>query len=615
MFEKIGIKCRKLRDPNPNATGVMAKIPEMAKFQDLIALALTAVLIGCGSAVSRPGEGYADRSGPAVRQESEIAERIDRYLLAMEALGFSGAIIVSHGGDVVLREGYGLAERETRRPYTPTTVQTHGSITKQMTAAAILLLESRGELSVDDSIEQYFDEIPQDKRGITLHQLLTHSSGMPGGIGPDDEPIEAQAYVERAMAEPLEFEPGTGYGYSNVGYALLGLIVERVSGQSYESFLREELLLPAGLAETGYVLPEWGEDRLALGYRDGELWGAVHGRGWLDDGPNWHLRANGGLHTTVDDMHRWLSTVRGRGVLDAETTRRWTTGYVTEGSSDSRYAYGWVVRDTEWGPMIDHNGSNRIFSADFFWLPERDLFVYIQGNTSMIPAEQQRDRLLAAAFDDGFLMPPLVEPDVDARPEDAEERVGTYRVNGGTLELTADDTRLVAKVSGQPALDMMLKHTEEQRSRFAELNRRTEDAMDKLEAGQEDALADIMGGDEDPVEAARVLLDRISRFGNLKALHTIGSFDNVPGSRFEDLGPWTTFVYAEYENWNQYWNIIWDSDGIYQGTASGPWPSFILVPTAEEQYTAVRQEPPWDTIGLRFEEDCLVATELRACRE
>ncbi len=589
-----------------------------------IVVVLAAVLIGCGSTGSRSDEGAPDPASEAVIHESEIAERVDRYLSAMESLGFSGAIIVDHEGDVVLRKGYGFADRETRRPYRPTTVQSHGSITKQMTAAAILLLESRGDLSVDDSIELFFDEVPEDKRGITLHQLLTHSSGMSGGIGPDDEPIAAQAYIKRAMAEPLGFEPGTGYGYSNVGYALLGLIVERVSGETYEAFLRQQLLLPAGLADTGYVLPEWERDRVAVGYRNGERWGYVHGRGWLEDGPNWNLRANGGLHTTVNDMNRWLNTVRGQGVLSAEATRRWTTGYVKEESSESRYGYGWVVRDTQWGRMINHGGSNLIFSAELVWLPDQDLFFYIQGNasmisTSMISALGQRDRLLAAAFDAEFLVPPLVEPDPDARPEDASERAGNYHLDEGALELTADDTRLVAKLSGQAVLNAMLDPAEEQRTRFAELNRRTRDAMDRLEAGQEDALAGMIRANEDPVELTRPFLDRISQissqFGDLQSLHLIGSFENVPGSRFADLGPWTTFVYAEFEHWNQYWNLIWNSDGTYRGNWSGSWPSLILVPTAEGRYTGVGQEPPWQTVELRFEDECLVATELRACRE
>lgn len=584
----------------------------------LVAIGLAFILTGCGSAESkRSAEGESGRIGEAVSADSEIGANIDRYLSAMEALGFSGAIIVTHGGEVVLREGYGLADRETRRPYTPTTVQSHGSITKQMTGAAILLLESGGELSVDDPIDLYFNDLPEEKRTITIQQLLTHSSGLPGGIGPDEEPIGARAYLDRLMAEPLQFDPGSGYGYSNAGYSLLGMIVEEVSGRSYEAFLRDELLLPAGLNETGYLLPGWDRDRLAVGYRNGERWGLAYGRGWLEDGPSWHLRANGGLHTTVDDMRRWLKTVRGDGVLSTEAARRWTTGYVEEGSSDSRYGYGWVARGSEWGPMIAHDGSNRIFSADFVWLPERDLFLYIQGNTSMIPALGQRDRLFSAAFDAEFRMPPLVESDPGARPEEARERTGSYQLDGGSLELTADDTRLVAKLSGQAVLNAMLDPGEEERRELAELNRRTRAAMDRLEAGQEDALAGLVGGDEDPVERTRPFLDRISQissqFGDLKSLRLIGSFENVPGSRFAEYGPWTSFVHADFANWNQYWNIIWNGDGTYRGNWSGPWPSFILVPTAEGRYTGVRQEPPWETVELRFEDECLVVGDLRAC--
>ncbi len=587
-------------------------------------LSLTLMLILClnfctpgnkdNSSSSSKGESVS--ANELVDGESEIGVNINRYLSAMEALGFSGAIIVSEGDKVVLRKGYGFAERQARYPYTPNTVQSHGSITKQMTASAILLLESLGKLSVQDTINKYFNEVPENKKNITIHQLLTHSSGLPGGIGPDDEPIAAQEYIDRAMAAPLQFSPGTNYGYSNTGYALLGILVERISGQPYETFLRKELLQPAGLTETGYILPEWNQDELAVGYRKGKRWGSVYKRGWLEDGPGWHLRANGGLHTTVDDMYLWFkSIIREQNVLSDETIERWTTGYVTESNGVSKYAYGWVVYDTEWGPMIAHSGSNGIFSADFVWLPEKDLFFYIQGNTSRIPARGQRNRILAAAFDPDFSMPPLVEPDDNASSEDAEERVGTYHLDGGLLELTADDTRLIAKLSGQSALDLILKPSKKQRKQFAELNQRTMNAMNKLEEGEDDALKDIIDDGESAIEHTQILQNRILQIGNLQSLNLIGSFENVPGSSLAEFGPWTTFVHAEFANWNQYWNIVWNSNGTYRGTFSGPWPTFIFIPTAEGQYRGVRQGHPWNMIEIHFEDDCLVIEKQHACPE
>ena len=543
-----------------------------------------------------------------------IGQNIDRYLSAMESIGFSGAIIVSHQGRVVLKKGYGLADRESRRPYSAETVQSLGSLAKQITGAAILLLENQGKLSVDDSISLYFKDIPEEKQSITIHQLLTHSSGLPGGIGPDDEPIGKQAFMERLMAEPLQFDPGSGYSYSNAGYSVLGMIIEQVSGLGYEEFLRTRLFLPAGMKDTGYILPGWNPKQLAEGYRKGELWGRVYQRGWMEKGPGWHLRANGGLHTTVDDMQQWLNTIRGHGVLPPETTRRWTTGYVREGDSDSRYGYGWVDHNTEWGRMVSHSGSNRIFTADLFWLPGHDLIFYIHSNNYMFPAYRERGPLLRAALDPDFQMPPLVKPFAGALPEESGEKAGKYRLKGGSVELTSDDTRLVAKLYGQPTLDLFLKHTEEQKRRFAGLNKHVESTLERLEKGQEDALAGIAGEHQDPVEATRILLDRIAQIGNLQTLHLIGTFENAPDSPLAGLGPMTTFVYAEFRNWNQYWNMVWNEDGTYRGTYSGPWPSFFLIPTAKGKYKGVRPGPPWETVNLHFEGDCLVIGQQRACR-
>lgn len=551
---------------------------------------------------------------------SKVALNIDRYLSAMEAVGFSGAIIVSEDDKVVLRKGYGFADRETRRPYTPNTIQTNGSITKQFTAAAILLLESRGELSVRDSITKYFENVSEEKQDITIHQLLTHSSGLPGAIGADSDPIGAQAYVDKLMKEPLQFNPGSNYAYSNSGYSLLGIIVEKITGESYETFLRNKVLLPAGLSETGYFLPDWDMDRMAVGYRNGERWGEIYQRSYLpgriEDGPSWHYRANGGLLTTVDDMHTWLGTVQGHGILDEVVVKRWTTGYVKESNGYSNYGYGLVVYDhNRWGKIITHSGSNRVFEADFVWLPERKLFFYIHGNSSMVRAASQSGNILAAAFDSTFVMPPLVEMNVSAQPDIAQQREGVYHVNERSLEMISDDTRLIAKLWGQTVLDIMFRHNDEQRKRFVELNQRTRDAMAKLKNGQEDALAGLMHEGEDPIGPANALQRRINQIGNLDSLHVIGTFANTPGSRFANYGPWTTFIYAEFANWNQYWNIVWNDDGTYQGEYSGPWPSFTLIPSDKNSYVGIRQGGNWRTIKLKIRGNCVMLSELKACKE
>jgi len=591
----------------------------MKIFNTVIFLMFSVLLMSCnpsGKQDTKGAESPSDSSSEWVAGNSEAAQKIDRYLSAMEDQGFSGAIVVKDGENTILRKGYGYANRETRKPYTPETIQTNGSITKQFTGAAILLLESRGELSVDDKISDYLEPLSEEMQGITLHQLLTHSSGMPGGIGADDEPVAAEAYLERLRAESLQFEPGLGYAYSNTGYSLLGMIVEKVTGQSYESFLRKELLLPSGMENTGYVLPDWDLNQMAIGYRNGERWGKVYQRGWIEDGPNWHLRANGGLHTSVGDMAEWLKTVKGRGVLDEDVAKRWTTGYVDENNGYSYYGYGWVEYDhNRWGKVITHGGSNRIFEADFVWLPEREFFFYIQGNSSMVPAISLGGSILNAAFDSSFVMPPLVEADGDADPATAQMRSGTYVQGDGKLELTADDTRLVAKITGQSLFDQMFGHSNQQKTRFAELNARTRMAMDRLQNGHADALSGMLHQDSDAVEATAPFLRRINQIGKLDSLHVIGTFENEAGSRFARSGPWTTFVYAEFENWNQYWNLVWNKDETYVENLQGPWPSFTLIPAGKNSYAGVREAGGRRTVHLGFKNDCLKIGEEKACKE
>ncbi len=139
-----------------------------------------------------------------------------------------------------------------------------GSITKQFTAAAILTLEMQGKLAVTDLASKYLDGVPADKSAITLHHLLTHSSGLESDFSPSDyDPVGREEYVGRALQSTLLFAPGGGYEYSNAGYSLLAAIVEKVSGQPYEIYLTERVLKPAGMRETGYKLPTWVPDRVA----------------------------------------------------------------------------------------------------------------------------------------------------------------------------------------------------------------------------------------------------------------------------------------------------------------------------------------------------------------
>jgi len=198
------------------------------------------------------------------------APKFDEYLNSVAAQQhFTGSVLVARDGKVVLSKGYGLANVELDVPNTPQTKFRLGSITKQFTATAILLLQERGKLSVTDSICKYFDICPAAWSELTIHHLLSHTGGVPNFTNfPDYMPkmmmrVTTQEMIARFKDKPLDFKPGEKWSYSNSGYFLLGAIIEKVSGESYESFLQKNIFDPLKMTATGYDHFETILNRLA----------------------------------------------------------------------------------------------------------------------------------------------------------------------------------------------------------------------------------------------------------------------------------------------------------------------------------------------------------------
>lgn len=395
---------------------------------------------------------------PGEVREGEAAARVDEYLSRLERFGFSGAVLIAAvppggtwaaDGRVVLRRGYGLADRETGRPYTADMVSTIGSITKQFTGAAILKLEMMGRLQTSDPISKYLPGVPPDKQGITIHHLLTHTAGFPGDFGgTDNEPIERDALVARVLAAPLVRAPGERFEYSNEGYSLAGAIVERVSGKSYEAFLREELFLQADMTDTGYQAKAWPPERLPVGYfADGRPWGRVHKRGWLDDGPGWYLRANGGIHSTLDDMYRWHLALESTSVLSADARAKFQTGHV-ESPGGERYGYGWGVRKSRrGGAVITHNGGNQVFFADMWRYVDEGVVIIAMSNQPVVRATRLVPQEIDALYfnDRPVVMPPA---GLDVPAAAREALAGVYSLDtGATIDVRATADGLEASSS------------------------------------------------------------------------------------------------------------------------------------------------------------------------
>jgi CubicO group peptidase (beta-lactamase class C family) len=274
--------------------------------------------------------------------------------------GASGTLVAVRGHRVGACEGFGWAVRAQRIPADCDTVYDIGSLTKQFTAAAIVKLEMLGRLDVHDPIGRWLGPVPPDKAAITVQQLLTHTSGLVGSLGGDYERLSRRQLLRRAMALPLRTPPGSAYHYSNLGYSLLAVIVERASDETYERFLARRLFRPAGMTRTGYVLPHWRRAEVAVEYdARGRAQGRPFDHPWAASGPWWNLRGNGGLLSTAADLARWHRALLDHRVLDRRAQRELFRPRVEEQpGGDSWYGYGWVLLDTPVGRVAWHNGGN-----------------------------------------------------------------------------------------------------------------------------------------------------------------------------------------------------------------------------------------------------------------
>jgi len=380
--------------------------------------------------------------------KGDLGLRLDMYLTRITPFGFSGALLVARNGEIVLNKGYGMAVRSSNTPNDANTVFSVGSITKQFTAAAILKLESEGKLTVRDSLGKYFVDVPPDKRGITLHNLLTHTSGIVQDGGEDYDPVGRDEAVKRILALPMEFVPGENFGYSNSGYTLLAAIIEKVSGRTYEGFLHDSLFVPAGMITTGYRIPDWQSHVVAHWYVGDKDNVTPLERRY----PFWFLTGNGGILSTTADMYRWHESLLGDRILPQREKEKLFTPFREE------YAYGWDVIQSPRGLLIQHNGGSDLGNS-------AEIRRYIDSNAVSVLLCNQfyagnamidavRGHIQDLIFGADAPIPPPVHKLNGAA---LERYTGTYQLpSGGKFIVSDEQGSLYVSARGQDAISLLV---------------------------------------------------------------------------------------------------------------------------------------------------------------
>ncbi|HYN20778.1 MAG TPA: serine hydrolase domain-containing protein [Thermoanaerobaculia bacterium] len=455
-----------------------------------------------------------------------LGEALDTHMSRLEAFGFSGSLLVAKEGQILLNKGYGFADADRKVPFTNETAFDIGSITKQFTAAAILKLEMQGQLSVQDPISKWFEGVPEDKKTITLHHLLTHSAGLEDVFGGDYEVMPRDELVKKALGSKLLWSPGTRYRYSNAGYSLLAAIVERASGQPYESYLRENLWLPAKMTRTGYRLLEKGP--LAHGVRAGKDWGTPLDHAWAPDGPWWNLRGNGGILSTTGDLYKWHQALDGEAILSKEAKAKLFTPHVPEDEEGrSHYGYGWAIFKTSRGTrLIAHNGGNGIFNADFRRYVDEGIVVIIGSNRDdflSIPAVGPITRLIFAAE---YQPPPAVSK-VD--PSATRRFAGSYILpTGGRLTVAAAESPSGwrgVRISPEGTDAFLLLAGGGAAEENAEREKRLMAALERSRKGEFEPLSEVFGAPlAEITDQSKSTWNRLEeKYGAFRSLELLGT--------------------------------------------------------------------------------------------
>jgi CubicO group peptidase (beta-lactamase class C family) len=374
----------------------------------------------------------------------DAAARMDQVVQSYVPARFMGTVLVARGDTVVLSKAYGAANLEWNIPNTPATKFRLGSLTKQFTAASILLLEERGKLKVDEPVKTYLPDAPAAWDKITIFNLLTHSSGIPNFTSfPDYAATQAFATpVEKVVArfrdKPLDFAPGEKMSYSNSGYVLLGYLIERITGGSYATFVQDNIFTPLGMKDSGYDSNSAVILRRASGYAPSPT-GPVNA-GFI------HMsipHAAGALYSTTEDLLKWQQALHGARVVSAASLQKMTTPFKGD------YAFGLVVRTVNGRKMIAHGGGIEGFNTSLSYFPDEKLTIVVLSNINGPTADELGSKLEVLAHG-GTVTLPTERKETTVAASLLASYVGTYELRPGVaVSITLDGNQLSGQLTGQ----------------------------------------------------------------------------------------------------------------------------------------------------------------------
>ncbi len=365
------------------------------------------------------------------RLKSSVSDAIDTYVFAeMSRQRIPGvALGIYRSGSIVLAKGYGKANIELNVPMTADSVLQSGSVGKSFTATAVMMLVERGRIQLDDSIKDYFPEGPDSWQAIKIANLLSHTSGLAAYDNPELQVTDGPFDIRRDFSEdellaaiarlPRHFDPGDDWAYQNTNFVLLGILIERVTGQSYAEFLAQNIFGPLGMMSSRVISDLDVVPNRASGYE--MVGGVLRNQQWVS--PTFNSTADGTLYFTVRDLEQWERALCGDTLLKAASLEKMWTPYPYGGKSEKEgYGFGWRIQYINGRRVIGHNGAWQGFSTSFSRYVDDKLTIVALCN---LDANHCSPVSIVRAVA-GIISPCLEIPECPAVVDDREELTASY---------------------------------------------------------------------------------------------------------------------------------------------------------------------------------------------
>lgn len=353
----------------------------------------------------------------------QITAEFDRMLSEQFKAGEPGcAALVAVKGQIIYKKAFGMADIELEVPMQPDMVFRIGSITKQFTAVAILQLMEQGKLKLDDEITKFIPDYPTNGHVITIEHLLTHTSGIKsytnvkefGKLSRTD--MKPEEVVDLIKSQPMEFAPGTKWNYNNSGYFLLGYIIEKITGKTYQEYLDENIFKPLGMTQSLYGNDITIVKKRASGYGPGKD-GVVNAEFLSMLLPY----AAGSILSTVEDLFKWNQALHSYRLVKKETLDRAFSEYKLLNGKGTSYGYAWFLSGLQGSPTIEHGGGINGFLTNAIYIPKEDVFVALFSNSTAKAPDFTSQKMAALAIGK-----PLVINKISLTETEMDEFVGIY---------------------------------------------------------------------------------------------------------------------------------------------------------------------------------------------